>query len=93
MRKQFLTKLTTCFLLFASFLKLPTAQAQVNYTANDIVRPYIGGFRAGVNFDIYRGFSDEDLSRLAAGSDLDGIAGANAKAIRPAFFENTTTLF
>ena len=93
MRKQFLTKLTTCFLLFTSFLTLPTSQAQVNYTANDIIRPYSSGFRAGVNFDIYRGFSDEDLSRLAAGSDRDGIAGANAKAIRPAFFENFAELF
>lgn len=93
MRKPLLTRLTYYFLLFASFLILPTAQAQVNYTANDIVRPYTGGFRAGVNFDIYRGFSDEDLSLLAAGSDRHGAPGMQVKAIRPAFFENFAELF
>ncbi len=93
MRKQLLTRLTLSFLLFASFFILPALKAQVNYTANDLVRPYTGGFRAGVNFDVYRGFSDEDLALLAAGSDTYGVAGVNAKAIRPAFFENFAELF
>ena len=93
MRKLIRTKLTFCILLFATFLNLPTVQAQVNYTANNIVRPYTGGFRAGVNFDIYRGFSDEDLALLAAGSDRYGVSGVSAKAIRPAFFENFAELF
>lgn len=93
MRKPLLTKLTFCVLHFAVFYNLSKVQAQVNYTANDIVRPYTGGFRAGVNFDMYRGFSDEDLSLLAAGSDRYGVPGASAKAIRPAFFENFAELF
>ena len=93
MRKPLLTRLTFFFLLIAFFATLPFSQAQVNYTANDIVRPYTGGFKAGVNFDIYRGFSDEDLALLAAGSDKYGVPGANAKAIRPAFFENFAEAF
>ncbi|MBL7818059.1 MAG: PKD domain-containing protein [Saprospiraceae bacterium] len=93
MRKHLPTKLTICLLLIAIISALPTSQAQVNFTANDAVRPYIGGFRAGVNFDIYRGFSDEDLAMLAAGSDYHGVSGVQAKAIRPAFFENFAELF
>jgi hypothetical protein len=42
--------------------------AQPNYTANDRVVPYNGGFRAGVNFDVFRGFTDQDLANLAAGN-------------------------
>jgi PKD repeat protein len=73
----------------------PAAQlsAQPNYTANDRVVPYNGGFRAGVNFDIFRGFSDEDLANLAAGNPKLGTTGIGAKAVRPAFFEEFAEVF
>ena len=66
---------------------------QPNYTANDRVEPYNGGFRAGVNFDVFRGFSDEDLATLAAGNPKAGAAGIGAKTVRPAFFEDFAEQF
>jgi PKD repeat protein len=67
--------------------------AQPNYTANDRVVPYNGGFRAGVNFDIFRGFTDQDLANLAAGNPKLGVSGIGAKAVRPAFFEDFAEQF
>ena len=62
--------------------------AQPNYTANDVIKPYDGVFRAGVNFDIYPGFSDQDLASLAAGVDNVGVAGVGVKALRPSLPES-----
>ncbi len=74
--------------LFTIFLS-----AQPKYTANDTIRPYSGSLRAGVNFDIYRGFADEDLANLSAGNEKLGIAGAGIKSIRPGLFESFTELY
>ena len=82
--------------LLFTFLTLPPlsiSAQQPNYTANDRVTPYIGGFRAGVNFDVFRGFSDEDLATLAAGNPKIGVTGIGAKAVRPAFFEDFAEQF
>ncbi len=84
----------TIGILFLSILTTPLSiSAQPNYTANDRVTPYLGGFRAGVNFDIFRGFSDEDLATLAAGNPKLGATGIGAKAVRPAFFEEFAEVF
>jgi PKD repeat protein len=81
-------------LLFTLTFTSPlSTSAQPNYTANDRVVPYNGGFRAGVNFDIFRGFSDEDLANLAAGNPKIGATGIGAKAVRPAFFEEFAEVF
>ena len=66
---------------------------RITYTANDKISPYSGEFRAGVNFDVYRGFTDEDLALLAAGSPEKGVQGAGIKALRPGFFEDFAELF
>ena len=76
-----------------SICPLSTNAQQVNYTANDKILPYNGVFRAGVNFDVYRGFSDEDLALLAAGSEDKGVQGSGIKALRPGFFEDFAELF
>lgn len=68
-----------------SFPKILLAQI---ITANNSIPPYNGTFRAGVNFDIYRGFSDGDLALLAAGNPNIGVQGAGIKALRPAFFDD-----
>ena len=55
--------------------------AQPSFTANTTVPTFTGQFRAGSNFsDYYSGFSDEQLSDLAA--------GAGAKAVRPTLPES-----
>ena len=62
--------------------------AQPNFTANDIIKPYDGVFRPGVNFDIYPGFTDQDLASLAAGVANSGVDGIGAKALRPSLPES-----
>ncbi len=89
---------TTHFLLSLWFViclltPLSIKSQQVSYTANDKISPYTGGFRAGVNFDVYRGFTDEDLALLAAGSPEKGVQGAGIKALRPGFFEDFAELY
>ncbi len=64
------------------------AFSQINFTANNGIKPYTGGFRAGVNFDIYRGFTSGDQAILAAGSSGQGVMGVGVKAIRPSLQEN-----
>ncbi|MEL6868118.1 MAG: hypothetical protein AAFP19_27090, partial [Bacteroidota bacterium] len=58
--------------------------AQVNYTANDTVRPYDGYFRPGTNMGYNPPWTDEQLANIAAGNPAMGIPGIGAKAIRPA---------
>jgi PKD repeat protein len=78
------------FVFFCFFLEYELKGQAPNYTANTRRVPYLGGFRAGVNFDIYRGFADEDLARLAAGDKRMGIKGLGMKTLRPALFEAFT---
>ncbi len=60
--------------------------AQPSYTANDIVLPYEGFFRAGTNLGIYSPWTDEQLADIAAGNDSLGVPGVGVKALRPALF-------
>ncbi len=78
----------TRLLLFVSFLSPLFLTAQPGYTANDLIRPYNGGFRPGINFDYYPGFTDEALANLAAGNKQLGIPGLEAKAFRPLLSED-----
>jgi PKD repeat protein len=75
-------------ILFASCLFPLWAAAQVSYTANDFIRPYNGDFRPGVNLDVYRGFSDEQLGILAAGKPDLNVQGVGIKALRPGLFDD-----
>jgi hypothetical protein len=88
------TTLTNHLITFLFLILSPLGlSAQVTHTANDSIRPYSGTFRAGVNFDIYPGFSDENLAILAAGRDGTGSTGAGVKAIRPGLFEDFLELY
>lgn len=69
-----------CFLLKITF-------AQVDYTANNQVLPYEEGFRAGMNFDAYRGFTEVMQANLAAGNPELELKGIGAKTVRPALYE------
>jgi PKD repeat protein len=75
-----------CF--FALLLCPVWAAAQISYTANDTIRPYNGDFRAGINLDMYRGFSDEQLGILAAGKPDWNVPGVGVKALRPGLFDD-----
>ncbi len=89
MKSTNFTHFTVFCLIFLPF----SLFSQINTTANDALTPYTGGFRAGVNFDIFRGFSDEDQAYLAAGNAQLGVAGIGAKALRPGLFDDFTTLY
>jgi PKD repeat protein len=73
---------------FAFFLFPIGVTAQIAYTANDTIRPYNGDFRPGINLDIYRGFSDEQLGILAAGKPDLNVQGVGVKALRPGLFDD-----
>ena len=66
---------------------------QPTFTANDTIPTYNGTLRAGVNFDQYRGFSDEDLANLSAGNAQLGVAGVGIQSVRPGLFESFTELY
>ena len=79
--------LLSCFSLLVIF----SIQAQVTFTANDVVIPYEGLFRPGTNLgfqDDSALYSDEDLANIAAGNPAEGIVGVGAKAIRPSLPAN-----
>ncbi len=61
--------------------------AQANFTANELVSPYAGGFRPSANMGAYGSFSDETLAELAAGNPQTGVPGAGVKSLRPGLFE------
>ncbi len=61
-------------------------QAQVNYTARDVVPPYEGTFRPGTNLGYFPPWTDVELANIAAGNRQLGIPGVGVKAIRPALF-------
>lgn len=83
------------YIICLNFFYIPVLlkSQTINYTANDRITPYNGTFRAGVNFDVYRGFTDEDLALLAGGDASKGVQGAGIKALRPGFFEDFAELF
>ncbi|MFK7932609.1 MAG: PKD domain-containing protein, partial [Saprospiraceae bacterium] len=83
-----MNKPTILFLLiFSCFNNLI---GQITYTANEVVVPYEGHFRAGSNFGLYPGFTDEMLGTLAAGNPAENIPGVGAKAVRPGLFAHFT---
>ncbi len=76
--------------LFSTQWLLAQRPISANRTANDAVTPYRGVFRAGINLDIYRGFTDEMQGKLAAGKPDEGVEGIGATTLRPALFEDFT---
>ena len=57
--------------------------AQVNFTANDTIRPYDGFYRPGVNPGYHGGNWDNySLTDLSAGNPAVGVKGAGVKAVR-----------
>lgn len=56
---------------------------QIDYSANDQVPDYQGGFRFGTNMGAPQGeWSDQTLATLAAGSETLGLPGAGCNALR-----------
>lgn len=69
--------LTTAGLLFAVL-----NFAQINFSANQEVKPYLGGFRTGVNFGYYQGWTDEQLAAISIGDESLGQPGAGMTSLR-----------
>ncbi len=73
-----------------------SSYAQVSYTANDQVQPYMLGFHPAANIGQYTAFSEEQLALLAAGgpapvgSQGGQVLGAGVKSLRPGIFESYT---
>jgi uncharacterized repeat protein (TIGR01451 family) len=75
------------------FCAILTINAQVNYTANQQVTPYTGGFHVGVNNGYYPNQINEGLGELAGGTRNLNKPGAGAKAMRVGFNEELAELF
>lgn len=56
-------------------------------TANDVVQPYEGDFRFGMNQGYFPPWSDDQLAEIAAGNPEKGIPGVGVKALRPSLPE------
>jgi len=69
----------TLFLFGVSLITI----AQVNFTANDEVRPFTGPFGYGTNLGYYEGWTDEELVNIAAGNPSLGVSGLGVNSIRP----------
>jgi len=76
----------TILTLFLFCLLTSASNAQVNYTANEVVPPYSGTFRPGLNFGVFPPWTDEQLADIAAGNETLGVPGVGARAIRPALY-------
>ncbi len=61
---------------------VPTT-SEVDYTAEDFIDPYEGGFKPGCNLGIYPLWLDEQLADIAAGNINLDVDGAGVKAVRP----------
>ncbi|MEM8527555.1 MAG: hypothetical protein AAGG68_23135 [Bacteroidota bacterium] len=70
-------------LLFLFYLTNST-QAQINYTANDIVPTYNAPFGFGINLGWHKGWTDEQLADIAVGNPELGIEGVGINTLRPA---------
>ncbi len=83
--------LTLCFFSVVFLLSAFGGTAQVNFTANDAVQPYTGGFHPATNLGEYTSFTEEDLALLAAGGDNPSgsgeVRGVGVKSLRPGLFE------
>ena len=58
------------------------SQAQVNYTAKDVVVPYDGYFRPGCNLGYNPPWDDGELADIAAGNPALGIQGVGVRTLR-----------
>jgi len=69
---------------FVVFMALAIACfGQVNYTANDLVIPYEGGFRAGVNPGYHGGnWKSRHLADISAGNPASNTEGVGIRAFR-----------
>ncbi|MCY7329002.1 MAG: GEVED domain-containing protein [Saprospiraceae bacterium] len=75
-----MNKIFTTLLVFS--LALASVSAQINYTANQQVTPYVGPYRAGINMGYYPGWTNQSLADIAAGNPTLGIPGIGAKTSR-----------
>mgnify|MGYP000651205388 CR=1 FL=1 len=68
--------------------------AQVNFTANDLLIPYEGYFRQGVNPGYYGPkWDDSTLGDIAAGNNAAGVEGVGVRAIRGSLPESIGLVF
>ncbi len=75
--------------LVASFSMLAfQLSSQVDFTANDIVKPYKGYFGYGSNVGYFENWTAEELGDIAIGSEAQGIKGVGVNTLRPALFEH-----
>lgn len=74
------------FLTFCCGLFAVQCFAQINYTANERVRPFVEDFGYGANMGYYPPWQDEQLAEIAIGIPEKGIPGAGVQTIRPALF-------
>ena len=90
---------TFFYSIFCSFLFSISLSAQINYTANDIIKPYPGNFHFGVNpgayqTDIYQNggpipWTDQELAELSVGlasKNLQGVGIETFRASLPDWF-------
>ena len=69
--------------VYLSFPHFNVTIAQTpNYTANELVPPYDGNFRYGVNTGAYPGWLDTDLANIAQGNPDLGIEGIGINSFR-----------
>ena len=59
------------------------AQAQIDFSAQEVVPPYQETFGYGTNMGVYSGWSDQALASLAAGNPSIGLPGAGCNTLRP----------
>lgn len=57
--------------------------AQINFTANDQVKPYALPFGFGANMGFYNGWTDDQLADIAVGNQALGIDGCGINTLRP----------
>ncbi len=69
-------------LLCSLFLPLAVAAQTPNFTANDIVPPYDGGYHFGANLGAYYFWTDQQLADIAAGNPALNVPGAGVTSLR-----------
>ncbi len=74
--------------LFLILLLGKTLLSQPTFTADDLVPPYSGPFRAGVNPGAHPPFTDFQLADLSAGNPALSVDGVGCTAWRPGLFEH-----
>ena len=80
--------------LFALFSFSNVLEAQVNYSANDVLIPYDGYFQQGVNPGYYGPkWDDSTLGDILAGNNAAGQQGAGVTAIRGSLPESIGLVF